>query len=213
MILCNLLLNHKADPNFKDKGSATPLHKAAWNGCTAVANLLLKHKADPSILDADGQTAAQGAREPNQQQEAVEVREQRALSFEAKKKVSEMLEAAQRGDLAVVEDSLSHCPVDACIEPYRRTCLHWAAEIGHETLCRLLLSRKADPNFADRDNATPLHKAFSPQCPETAVSLTLLRRLGMTTLPWRSSCSNIARTRPRSMVKDKTPQCQPILDP
>jgi len=156
--LCALLLSHKADPNFKDKGSATPLHKAAWNGRTSITTLLLKHNANPGILDADGQTAAQGAAIQESEPQPEEPPPAEA-AFEAKRKVSAMIEAAQRGDVPTVEACLEDWPADACTEPYRRTCLHWAAEIGHEPLCRLLLSRQADPNFEDRDQATPLHKA------------------------------------------------------
>jgi len=57
-------------------------------------------------------------------------------------------------------------PVDAH-SSLRRTALHWAAEMGHVELCYLLLDSNADPNFADKDGGTPLHKAclLSPTHP------------------------------------------------
>jgi len=60
LALCQLLLEHKADPNFKDKHSATPLHKAAWNGQLEATRLLLEAGADPSVKDWDGETASEG---------------------------------------------------------------------------------------------------------------------------------------------------------
>ena len=52
---------------------------------------------------------------------------------------------------------LKPMPVDAH-SSLRRTALHWAAELGHMELCNFLLDSKADPNFADKDGGTPLHK-------------------------------------------------------
>ena len=59
--MCQLLLMRKADPNFKDKHSATPLHKAAWNGQLEATRLLLEHGADETIPDADGEMAAEAS--------------------------------------------------------------------------------------------------------------------------------------------------------
>ena len=55
-------------------------------------------------------------------------------------------------------------PVDAH-SSLRRTALHWAAELGHMELCNFLLDSKADPNFADKDGGTPLHKESATPIP------------------------------------------------
>ena len=61
MRLCELLLQHKADPNFLDRTSASPLHKAAWNGHGTACKLLLAHGSNPTLRDEDGDTPSDGA--------------------------------------------------------------------------------------------------------------------------------------------------------
>ena len=51
-----LLLLHGADPNKQNKVGRTPLHEAAFNGCTKVAGLLLDHCADLNSIDKCGNT-------------------------------------------------------------------------------------------------------------------------------------------------------------
>ena len=52
-----LLLEHKADVDEKDKGGKTALYLAAREGHEAVVRLLLEHKADVDAKDKGGKTA------------------------------------------------------------------------------------------------------------------------------------------------------------
>ena len=79
--------------------------------------------------------------------------------FDLNRRIAEYLSSAKEGDLEAVKAHLGTLSVDACIEAYGRTALHWGAETGNLTLCELLLDQRADPNFKDRESATPLHKA------------------------------------------------------
>jgi len=54
--LCQLLLNHGADPNFPDKDGYSPLHMAAGYLHTHIVTLFLKHGADPQLPDDQGRT-------------------------------------------------------------------------------------------------------------------------------------------------------------
>ncbi|AKJ63989.1 ankyrin repeat domain-containing protein [Kiritimatiella glycovorans] len=59
-----LLLRHGADVNAVDGGEHwSPLMFAAGEGHEAVVDVLLEHGADPSLKDADGDTAADFARD------------------------------------------------------------------------------------------------------------------------------------------------------
>lgn len=59
--LCEALIEHAADVNFKDKNGATPLHKASWHGHAAVVKLLINSGADKHIEDIDHETPLVGA--------------------------------------------------------------------------------------------------------------------------------------------------------
>jgi hypothetical protein len=57
-----LLLEHRADPNAKDKFGWTPLHLAASGGHVNVVRLLLERGADPTVKDRSGDTPLDLAR-------------------------------------------------------------------------------------------------------------------------------------------------------
>ena len=53
-----ILLNHGADPNFRDFNDATPLHYAMRNNVPsrAILEFLLNHRANPNVRDRSGKT-------------------------------------------------------------------------------------------------------------------------------------------------------------
>ena len=72
-----------------------------------------------------------------------------------------MIEAAKSGDCKDVLHSIQvvGVSVDACVQQYRRTALHWACESGNIELCGLLIEQQALVDFKDRSGATALHWA------------------------------------------------------
>ena len=71
--------------------------------------------------------------------------------------VSPLWIAASYGNLAIVEILLDTQAVDINSRcKFGRPPMFWAAAGGYEHVVRLLLERKANPNFADEDGQTPL---------------------------------------------------------
>ena len=51
-----LLIKHGAAVSAEDKTRSTPLHLAAFSGCSDTVRLLLEHGADATILDGSQRT-------------------------------------------------------------------------------------------------------------------------------------------------------------
>jgi ankyrin repeat protein len=68
--IVRMLLDKGADPNAKSQSGSTPLHTVAFTGDRASLDLLLKHGADPAIKNNDRKTAADVARERENQEVA-----------------------------------------------------------------------------------------------------------------------------------------------
>jgi ankyrin repeat protein len=68
--IVRMLLDKGADPNAKSQSGSTPLHTVAFTGDRASLDLLLKHGADPAIKNNDRKTAADVARECENQEVA-----------------------------------------------------------------------------------------------------------------------------------------------
>jgi death-associated protein kinase len=54
--IARMLLEYKAEVNFRCHHGCTPLHYAAAFGTPDVMQILLDHDADPHVLDSDGDT-------------------------------------------------------------------------------------------------------------------------------------------------------------
>ncbi|CAE8634879.1 unnamed protein product, partial [Polarella glacialis] len=85
---------------------------------------------------------------------------------------SALLEAARLGDAKACEEALRCHPevLEAC-DPTGRTALVLAAMRGHQEVCDLLLSARADVEATDRFGKTPLSYAAKEQHTEIARSL------------------------------------------
>ena len=76
---------------------------------------------------------------------------------------SALCEAAASGDLSQLKRLLENSEDPNSGDYDRRCALHIAAAEGHEKVCEVLLSSKADANFKDRWGGTPLQDALSAQ--------------------------------------------------
>ena len=56
--IVELLLEHGADPNARQRGGFTPLHAAAQNGDRESVEVLVERGADTTAATDDGKTAA-----------------------------------------------------------------------------------------------------------------------------------------------------------
>jgi len=73
-------------------------------------------------------------------------------AVEETRALNTFLDAAKNGDVEAVLGQLEGIgtPVDSCVQPFKRTALHWACEGGHNDVCVVLIEANADVDFKDR---------------------------------------------------------------
>lgn len=147
-----VLLDTKADPDFRDDLGRTPLHLACANGTPDQIRLLVSAGAKVNEREELGSTPLHYA-------------------------VKTAQEGAVRTLVQMAEDELD---VDAEEDTYGLTALHMAAKYGLEGMCFTLLEAGANPNAPDRRISTPLHHAlegavlgpFDPTPPQVKPTVT-----------------------------------------
>lgn len=153
------LLMAGADPNAKSKSGVTPLIVAARAGYDWGILLLASAGADPAAETPRGSLGNYVSHPPTLgvlnrfgvSRTAV------PESFEQAGTVAEFLEAAKRGDIAVVRQCLdAGLPVDATLGPKdKTTALNWAANNKRFDVASLLIARGANVNY--QENRTRIH--------------------------------------------------------
>jgi len=150
--IVEVLLEHGAAPNIREKYGDTPLHYAAMFGNSKVVEVLLEHGADPNIRDKQGATPLHYAAAFDYPK-IVEVLHKKGLSdYDITP-----LQAAEFNYPEVVKLLLEH-GADPNIQDYKNgwTPLHFAAKVCHVDVARALLDYGADPTIRDNEGRTPL---------------------------------------------------------
>ncbi len=177
-----LLLQHGADVNGRNRDGNTALHIAAFLGHAETAELLIKNGADVTAKNQDNATPVDTLGTPWEitvfvaKSLDIEVEQKRLEAGRAK--IAKMLgvdtstlskgrgtakaifEAAYTGDLNAVKKHLAAgVDVNARHPTFGSTLLSMAALMGHPKIVALLLEKGADVNSRDQDGGTPLHAA------------------------------------------------------
>ncbi|KAF6821781.1 ankyrin-1 [Colletotrichum musicola] len=154
--------------DVRNENGETPLHVAAICGNSNIVSFLLERGADPLVKDSSNRKpidlAAAGGH--------LDVFEALYPSLDIDPLTSETLimQSAAKGQLLIVRFLLKTIDnIDFHVEG--ESPLSVAASKGFTEVVRLLLQKKADPNFADEDGRTPLYRAVSRRHQDVAVVL------------------------------------------
>jgi ankyrin repeat protein/tRNA A-37 threonylcarbamoyl transferase component Bud32 len=146
--------------NVRNKDGYTPLHRAAWEGLTAMVELLISLGADVNAKDNDGfmplyHTAYKG------HTATAELLILRGADVNEKdnKGLTPLHHTAYRGHTATAELLISKGADVNAKGNDGFTPLHLAAWEGHATTTKLLISKGADVNAKDNNGRTPLQCA------------------------------------------------------
>jgi len=150
--IVEVLLEHGAAPNIREKYGDTPLHYAAMFGNSKVVEVLLEHGADPNIRDKYGATPLHYAAALDYPK-IVELLHKKDLSdYDATP-----LQAAAEFDYPnVVKLLLEHGANPNIQDNDGYTPLHFAVEGCRVDVVRVLLEHGADPTIRDKKGRTPL---------------------------------------------------------
>lgn len=177
-----LLIQHGADVNGRNRDGNTALHLAAFLGHAETAELLIKNGANVTAKNQENATPADtlgtpwemtvfltkplGIKVEQKQVEAGRVKIAKMLGTsppvlsKGKSTAKDIFEAAYTGDLNAMEKRFAAgVDVDARHPLFGSTLLSTAALMGHPKIVVLLLEKGADVNARDRDGGTPLHAA------------------------------------------------------
>jgi ankyrin repeat protein/predicted DNA-binding WGR domain protein len=143
--LAELLINHKADPNFPDNHKRTPLHHAFNNSdenadaSFDLENLLLESGADINAVDKRGRTP---------------------LHY-AFVKIGKWSEKSQIDPIETVSSACGRPGIDVNIQDeWQKTPLHYAAQRGALTSSLMLINTGANIELQDADGNTALAVSF-----------------------------------------------------
>jgi len=173
--IVEVLLEHGAAPNIREKYGDTPLHYAAMFGNSKVVEVLLEHGADPNARDDYGATPLHYAAAFDYPK-IVELLHKKDLSdYDA----TPLQAAAEFNYPEVVKLLLEHGANPNIQEnKYGYTPLHYAVANCRVDVARVLLDHGADPTIRDNEGRTPLD--YGNDCEEIIEELR--RRSGGTTV-------------------------------
>ena len=177
-----LLLQHGADINGRNRDSNTALHLAVFLGRAEIAELLIKNGADVNTRNGDGATPTDlltvpwemtkflsrplGIKLEQKEVEAGKAKIAKMLNVsnptegENAFSVETIWDAASNGNLNVVKQAIANgMDVDMKEPKSGGTLLSTAALMGHTEIVALLLEHGADVNARSKDGGTALHAA------------------------------------------------------
>ena len=152
-----VLLSNGADVNQAKNDGWSPLYEAALDGHHAVVAVLLSNGADVNQADNSGQKPIDVAK--NQEVKDMLIahtnKQQQPQSdqapFNSPKVVNESqwFQAAEKGDLAVIQQGINDKIDVNCRDSEGRTAVYWAARKGHVQLVEYLISLHSDLSIAN----------------------------------------------------------------
>jgi hypothetical protein len=165
------LLEHGADPNLPwGPDGEGPLHIAARRWDVPTVELLLQHGADPARRRADGYTAHALAELHGNHAIAELLMAHGAVNELSP--LDQFIAATARADGAAADAVLAaHPAVKTQLTATHHLMLHRHAESGNATVLQTMLERGFDPNVADKDGVTALHRAAMGGHPDAAAAL------------------------------------------
>jgi ankyrin repeat protein len=163
------LLAHRADPNATGSvpgdfgaNNMRPLHIAAISGRTDITDLLVRRGAIIGPKSSTGATACDYARQYGGAPVMFLLEAYRTLGVVRGQPVAALIRAIETADSAAVESlvtkqpALVNFPLDGAWTP-----LHFAALIGNQTICDVLLAHHANPRAKEAATQwTPALRAY-----------------------------------------------------
>lgn len=153
------LLEHGADPNLAwgSEGEA-PLHVAARRWDVPMVELLVRHGADPLRRRADGCTPHTVAELHGNRDIAAWLLAHGA--HDELSPIERFVAACAAGDRPAAQAMLAAQPgLRAELRPSHHLLLQRPAESGNAAVLETMVACGFDPNVADKDHVTPLHRA------------------------------------------------------
>ena len=178
--IVELLIQHGASLDARNRDGATALHGAAFLGRAKTAELLLENGADPDVRNHRGETPMNGLntdwettqflagllrveidRESVERgRDQVEAILRRHGAGSTNRNSDELWSAAKTGNIEAVKRFLAdNADINAVDSRFGVTPLCWAAFSGRAEIIELLIESGADVNAKNRDAGTALHGA------------------------------------------------------
>ena len=181
-----LLLQHGADINGRNRDGNTALHLAVFLGRAETADLLLKNGADVNSKNDDGATPPDlfavpwemtrfmsgplGIELEREQVEAGKAKIREILSADDRFRVEtlpnpqddskNLWAAARAGDLEAIKHYIKEGgDVNALDQIFQISAMSWSVLHGQTDAVRFLIENGADVNIKNADGSTPLHSA------------------------------------------------------
>ena len=155
--LVTCLLNQKVIVNSVTIDGRTPLHTAADQGDDAIIQQLLAHNADPRLKDAPGNTCLHLAVKIKHETRSEPIKP--GVSY-----MSPLPSPYHICSIQTVQAIIDHGADVNAVNNRGKTALWVACCDGQDSLVKILLDAKADPNITDKDGDSCLHAAIHGQC-------------------------------------------------